>query len=389
MFSKMDWITEISESLLNYSFGRLAVMGAVTFVVITLVALLSLFSGVAAPMVITLVTLACAIVAAFRSATRPLAVGFFAMLLVTSVFERDFSMIWWIALKAIGGSAAAPYKRSAKERAKLAEWLALRKGRPLSLGPARTLLEHLGSRDCIGRFFPPESIPATGRDLIAEPGCSIYRYFALGAPDERGVSYGDEDHGWRWTYERLPTRTRLGTPNYLLRARPDPQLEMPGPIVARDGDGRVLIRDTDKAPWQTFSTPIPMMKRFRECVSIAADSTHPTDVRRWTSLPESAAMQRTCKGWWLPPPTTDDGDAVYDVRLQPPSTWPRISDHVILYRVLSPGRFEIRSLWGIRRYLLDADGNLHVTAENRWAEITDAPPESCELDIDITCAAPN
>src|SRR6058998_998889 len=112
----MDWITEISESLLNYSFGRLAVIGAAAFVVITLLALLSLFSGVAVPVVITVVTLACAIVTLFSRATRALGVGFFAMLLVTTVFEHDFSLIWWIALRAVGGSAAAPYQRSAKER---------------------------------------------------------------------------------------------------------------------------------------------------------------------------------------------------------------------------------------------------------------------------------
>jgi hypothetical protein len=124
----------------------------------------------------------------------------------------------------------------------------VRKGRPLRLEAARDLLGRLSGRDCIGLFFPAESIPASERDLIAESGCSSDRYFVLGGRDARGVLYGPEDQGWRWTYARLPSQTRLGKPNFRLVARPDPLLEVPGPIVERDGDGRLLIRETDNAP---------------------------------------------------------------------------------------------------------------------------------------------
>jgi hypothetical protein len=129
-----------------------------------------------------------------------------------------------------------------------------------------------------------------------------------------------------------------------------------------------------------------MMKRFRECVTIAADSTRPSDTKRWTSLPESGAMQRACKNWRMAPSgTSTGGDIVYEVRWSPLSDSPRINDHLILYRVLSPGRFEIRSRWGIRHYLLDADGSLHLTTEDREADANDGQPDPCELDIAITC----
>jgi hypothetical protein len=98
-------------------------------------------------------------------------------------------------------------------------------------------------------------------------------------------------------------------------------------------------------------------------------------------------MQQACKEWRLVAASavTSEGDHSYDVSLYPPSNWARITGHTILYRVLSPGHFEIRSGSAIRRYLLDADGNLHLTTADRDAEVSDGPPEACELDITITC----
>lgn len=384
MFSRTDRIAQI---LLGYSFGWRAAIGAAAFVVLTLLALAAGLTDLVVSVVIVLVSLAAALLTLWWRATRPLGIGFFAMLLVSTAFEWDFSKIWWITVRSLVVAVTGPYLKSAedrtRDRARLSEWLAVRKGRPLALAPARDLVNRMNS--CVVRIFP-DDVPPTQAELLAEPGCSSHRYWALGERDERSVLHGPDDHGWRWTYERLPGQTRLGGSNYRIVARPDPLLEVPGPIVERDGDGRILIRETEMAPRQTFYTPIPMMKRFRECV-IAASRSRPANTKRWPYLPESSEMQEACKEWRLVASTaiTISGDRSYAVNLYPPSDSPRTSGHGILYRVLSPGRFELRSSSGLRRFLLDSDGNLHLTTENRDAEVSDGPPEPCELDITIAC----
>ena len=369
--------------MISYRFGRLAVFGVGAFVVATLLSLVVGISSIPAAVVIMCVALGGALLSLLSSATRPLGVGFFAAWLVTSVFERDFTILWWATVKGLFTGVTAPYQKSAQDRAKLSEWLAMRKGGAPSLGPGSDLVNQVS--DCVDRSFPPDSLPATQRDLLTDPACSTYRAWALGERDHRPL-YGRNDDGWRWTYETIVGKTRRGGTNYHFVARPDPLLKVPGPIIERDGDGRVLIRDNATAPWQVFSTPIPMMKRFRECV-IAANNARPADDKRWPYLPESGDMLRACRDWRLVPASavSASGDHGYDVNLYPPSVWPRITGHGILYRVLSPGRFEIRSRSGIRRYLLDGDGNLHLTTEDRDAEVSDGPPEPCELDITIAC----
>jgi hypothetical protein len=323
-------------------------------------------------------------------AARGFGVGFYASLLIATVagpFDRG---LWWRPIGAMARHATRPMRDRRTARDSTAAWLARHRGRPLEIRGALTLLSNLGD----GCLLPLRSdahglgVPPDLDGLLNYPRCERFRVTTMRVRAEWPKRYETGDDGWRWTFERLAGSTAAGGPNFRVELRPDSILQHPGPIVEENGDGRVRVRDRDDAPWHVVDTPIPTMRRVRECVLLAAAMAagEGNTTALFEYLWEGHYANRVCSEIRISSATTrDNGDHVLDVKPFVRFDVPRPPTRVVLFRMVGEKRFEIRGrAWG-QRYLLDADGLLHVTTADRDAGVSDPAPEGCEEDTAVAC----
>jgi len=124
------------------------------------------------------------------------------------------------------------------------------------------------------------------------------------------------------------------------------------------------------------------MRRVRECLVAAGEHTGPTLVS-WQALPDSSVTSEACADVRMRTPGSFDGDALQlEARFaEAPSAGTYVAtEYQFSYRVIEPARFELHGGVLGRRFLLDADGQLHVSSTRRRATTEDGPPEPCEID---------
>ena len=367
-------------------FGNLA--GAALFLVLTPIMWFVYYTnsprGAEEP--VRLVVGLAAVLLLFRL-TRTVGAGFFMGFLALTVLTGGrMTTIWWEELNPPIRRLTQPFSRWFRARTEHRAWIANRRGYPVDVKDGLMLLSNLHS-GCVPSYTRPPGtpVPADVADIMRRPDCDRFKPFLFDDDAAYPQRYFASDSGWRWQYVRTGQDAH-GEPNFRIVLRPDPQLELPGPILEVTGDGWYRIRESDSAPLRIFATPIPMMRRLRECVMLAASEAarNPRYPVLWEWLSQPSYIHGVCRDLDVrDEQDSPEGDHVTVVRPHG-SPDPRASAW-LHYRALAPDRFEIRARAFGRRYLLDADGTLHAASAAGSGAVTDGPPEPCEIDATVAC----
>ena len=213
--------------------------------------------------------------------------------------------------------------------------------------------------------------------------------------------------GWRILYSRVPGKPGDSTLGFLVRARPDTALRLPGPLLETDYRGLILRRDSANAPAFAVGSPLhPIQAAVFDCISKGSDvkPESPTGVMTLRDL--VFTRQIGCSRIQLRQVKNDNGVVSPNpnlARLFIPGTGPYVGT----------GRETIATTWdlfyvahgkkpadgydlhvrpttyghtGIRSYLLTA-GRIHVTWQDRRATPSDPPAEVCESQIRTACGS--
>jgi hypothetical protein len=314
--------------------------------------------------------------------TRGFGLGFFAAMLLGSANSVFGARQWWVPVEARIDQAIRPSRERRLHKDSTAAWFARHRGKELDVYDAAWLLSRV-REDCL-----QGPVATNVDDLLSNPRCAIHRTTVQREKLEYPSRYGPGDNGWRWSYERLSDSSASDGPNYHIVLRPDSALEQSGPIVEERADGLARIRKDERSDWHVVSTPIPLMRRVRECVLLAAAM---ADAEQNTTVVDDYLYYgyyavRVCRDITMSSSTTTEtGDHVVDIKRHPPPNKREFPEGV-LFRPVGKRRFEIRRQTVTRHYLLDADGGLHVTSEKRQAETTDPAPARCEEDTSLPCS---
>lgn len=357
--------------------GATGLLGAMWFIVVTFIA-----SPFMRPAEVTIDydllgrTIVIAAVAVAIPLTRGLGLGFFAAFVLGSFNNSLGTRIWWQPFRSWYAQATRPAREKQKKQEATAAWMQRYRNGPLDIADAVRLLDQLRS-DCLR--------PPLGHDLdevLSQASCAHHRATTQREKLEWPSRYIEGDDGWRWHYESL------GESNYRIVLRPDSALQHQGPVVETTGDGLARIRDDDRSAWRVIYTPVPTLRRVRECVLAAARLAEAENntTAKFDYLYEGWYAEHACPEFRMSSATTrENGDHVVQIKRWSPRPGERAFVDVVLFRVVGPSRFEVRRASTSRSYLLDADGGLHVTADRRLPETTDPAPARCEEDASLSC----
>ena len=210
------------------------------------------------------------------------------------------------------------------------------------------------------------------------------------------------DPGYRWSYVAGAPDDAGRVFRYSIRVEPDSLLRKPGPVYLSDETGLLMerVRAGDQA--SVVASPVQFLSDIRPCVAQlqaerrrraartdhwysapsafdAAASTCPDIASRLRerSRPDSATVAvpiHERRGEFL------DTAGVYLVTYIPLDA----EGWMFLLRATPQTGSRYRA--GVRRYLVAADGSLHVTSEQRDATPDDPAPPACEIDPPAPCA---
>jgi hypothetical protein len=317
-----------------------------------------------------------ALVALVVPVSRSTAIGFFLGLALWSLPEQGvFTRVWRRPIGDAVARAARPALREWHARQEQRAALNARKLTlmPLDAGDAVILARHVAEQ-CVGD-------PASGS------GCGVLRLLEAptGPSPTPQLEETPGDRGWRWTIERSG-RAHDG---YLVVVAPDPVLGAHGPVIAIDQDDVLTRQEAPGSPRYVVYSPVPAMRRVRECLLTTAAAEHAGTVTDWQRVPFSDARRRACPGLDLKQPVpAAEGVQTLEVPAATPEVPGRQEGRLyrLVYRVLEPGAFELRTAVWSRRFLLTSVGTLHVTHEPREARTSDGPPLGCEIDPRAPCS---
>jgi len=367
-----------------------ALAGAAVFIVATVLSFLPFEPSDASRSSVTVPVLLFVAATLVLPATRAFAAGFMVALVLATFADAKATRHWWAPMRGLVMRVTRPMRERQAREEHLAAWLAQNRGQSLRVSDALVLLSNLRG-SCLGPLTRGDSglgVPADLDGLLAYPMCEPYRTSTRREQLEWPQRYFEGDTGWRWEFERIAQPTLNAGPNFRVVLRPDSLLEHAGPVVEETGDGRIRVRERDGAPWHMVSTPVPTMRRIRECVLRAAamaDSAGDTTAL-FEYLADGYYARKACREISVTSSTTrDNGDRVLDIVPRSRPGQERAETGVVLFRMVGPRRFEVRGrAWG-SRYLLDADGLPHVTTADRDAGVSDPAPERCEEDTSVAC----
>jgi hypothetical protein len=320
------------------------------------------------------------------SRTRRMAAGFVLAFVVLTPFNPAFTEIWWrhITDEVIG--ATRPLTRWIDRRQQFRAWVDSRKGHPVEVNDALVLVRNLYT-GCIPSYTAAaqageDAIPADVAAIFRKTDCDRFEPTLFESNASFPDRYFRSDTGWRWDYSRQGNSSE----RYRLVLRPDPLLELQGPIVEVTGDGWYRVRPSEGAPLTMIRTPVPMMTRLRECIPLAAAAVEPRYYPvLWQFLSNPSYLRGVCRDLIVDEEQDSaEGDRVILVRRAGAEPDP-LGPTLLHYRVLSPGRFEIRAWSYGRRYLLDAEGVLHAASAPGPGRLEDGPPVPCEIEPRRAC----
>jgi hypothetical protein len=314
-----------------------------------------------------------ATLAAWRR-TRLFGVGFFGALLLASLAQQWAVGVWFDPL----GNAM----KSATARETKAKWVAMWRTVPLTMTTPVERSQRLATSCVVPAMLERTTVPTT-RELTMSERCRDFRRDALEIDTVWPARYTKGDDAWRWTVSSSATPSRWGGTGFVIRYEPDPLTEHTGPIFELDAGDLLVIRESKSAPAKLLTSPLPSLWRMRECLLLAADSI-PSDSAAWRSLPSARALRRLCRDVNVRETAAVGPDERLFAHFQD-RDYGHFSSTLMLYRVLAPGRFELRANVRTRKYLLSADGTWHLAPEDRYAEATDPAPLQCEIDPKVAC----
>jgi hypothetical protein len=358
------------------------IVGVVLFLGLTFVIQLISWGKASDGEAVATFCLAMLVLALIHPRTRKTAVAFVLTFVVLTPFDVRYTKVWWSPVTSAIYRWTRPAARYIERGEKYRAWIEARKGHPVEVKDALVLLRNLNT-GCIPSFntLDDRTPPADVAAIFARPDCNRFEPSLYNSKAEYPARYYPSDTGWRWDY----VRTDEPGGRYRVTLRPDRLLELQGPILEVTGDGWYRIRASEKAPLKMLLTPIPLMRRVRECMKAAEARADPANPIKWGfgSLP--SFIRSVCKDLLVDSEQdSSEGDAVIRVRrvrAEPDVMVPTL----VHYRERTQGRFELRGWSFGRRYLLDGDGVLHAASALGSGTLADGPPLACELDPGVEC----
>ena len=291
---------------------------------------------------------------------------------------------------------AAQQQRSTRKR----EWIAATSAQTLEAIHGVRMARLL--EDCIekARIADPLASYPHNADVITSQG-----YCTTLARDRLGVDVADssrytlnEDRGYRWSYNPAPAEVDGRILRYSIRVEPDSLINKPGPLYLGDENGLLVERARADAPAMAVGSPAPILKDMLPCIAQLEMERRRRRSRQnyyyseptafdaaLSACPDLAGRFRnneSAGGVTLAVPIHEQRGAFLDTAAVYLLTYTPLDVEGVNFELraapatASGGR--IRS--GFRRYLVTADGSLHVTREARDATVNDPAPDTCETD---------
>jgi hypothetical protein len=235
-------------------------------------------------------------------------------------------------------------------------------------------------QDCASRYTMQ-----LGPDHLAAGECAALAETRADQPHDN--KYKDNDLGWRWHWSRMPNGYRVTIfldPVLQERGHAAPVFEVWRP------SGLLVTRERHDAPAFIARSDLPALQAFRECLLDAAPRLRASGA--WDGDPMTLVHTLGRNGGCPRVPfTADDPNALRrqnvdlevqrDGRVDPVHLSYRPSTH-------ADGGFDLLLRADVGAYLLDRDGQWHVTRRMNEAQVSDPPPVNCELDPAVPCNPP-
>jgi hypothetical protein len=338
------------------------------------------------------------------------AVSFGITLLVLSAGTRGLLLkLWATPVYAVADAAqplwapiAAQQQRSARKR----EWIATTSAQVLEAIHGVRMARLL--EDCVeqSRVADPLASYPHNADVITSQGyCTTLESDRIGVDVADSSRYTlNEDHGYRWRYIPAPAEVDGRIVRYSIRVEPDSLIKKSGPIYLGDENGLLVERARADAPAMAVASPAPILKDMLPCIAQLELERRRRRSRQnyyyseptafdaaLSACPDLAGRFRnneSAGGVTLSVPIHEQRGAFLDTAAVYLLTYTPLDVEGVNFELraapVTAGGGRIRS--GVRRYLVTADGSLHVTREARDATVNDPAPDPCEVDPRAVCS---
>ena len=338
-----------------------------------------------------------------------LAIAFAATVLVLSAGTRGLLLRIWVAPAAMLAHAGkplwAPIATQRQKSARKREWVATTSAQTLE--PIHGVRLARLVQDCIEKqrsADPLGSYPHNAAVIAAQGDCTALVRDRIGPEKADSSRYTlNEDPGYRWRYIPAATETDGRILHYSIRIEPDSLINKPGPLYLSDESGLLVERARADAPGTAAGSPAAIMKDMIPCLAQLEPERRRRRARQnyYYSEPTAfdAAMSacpdlsgrfrknESAGGVTLSVPIHERHGAFLDTA----------AVYLLIYTPLDIEgvNFELRAApvttsggrihSGLRRYLVTADGSVHVTQEARDATASDPAPNACEAEPTTPC----
>ena len=338
------------------------------------------------------------------------ALAFGTTLLVLSAGTRGLLLkLWSTPVYAVADAAQplwAPIAAQRQQSARKREWIAAASAQTLEAIHGVRMARLL--EDCIerSRVADPLASYPHNADVITSTGyCTTLARDRIGADVADSLRYTlNEDHGYRWSYTPAPAGVDGRIVRYSIRVEPDSLINKPGPLYVSDENGLLVERARADAPAMAAGSPEPILKDMLPCIAQLEPERRRRRSRQnyyyseptafdaaMSACPDLAGRFRKNEeagGVTLSVPIHEQRGVFLDTAAVYLLTYTPLDIEGVDFELraapvtMSGGR--IRS--GMRRYLVTADGSVHVTREARDATVSDPAPDACEADPQAVCS---
>ena len=354
----------------------------------------------------TMIVLVAIFSIAFAGGAR-FAMGFVAMWLALSAISGGLLFKLWVAPVYLLAKAAHPLTAPIVEHHQAAtrkdQWIATTRAQTLE--PIHGVRLARAVQDCVESYEahdPAESYPSDVNFLL-QSCANLSRDRATGATSDTTRYLLSVDRGFRWSYSPGAVDASGRVSRYTIRVEPDALLEKQGPIYTTDENGLLVEHVRKDAVGTAVGSPAMFMRDVRACLA------------QWPA--ERRRRREEMKDYYREPSpfdaaahacpdvserfrrvrSSDDVSLAVPIHERRGQFLDTASVFALTYSVFdgATDAFELHAVpveegagrihSGVRRYLLDADGTIHVTREPRMATVEDPPVPQCELDQVTAC----
>ena len=333
-----------------------------------------------------------------------LALAFGITLLVLSAGTHGLLLkLWATPVYAIADAARpvwAPIALHQQLSTRKREWIATTSAQ--TLDPIHGVRMARLLEDCIEKYRdanPLASYPHNAAVISSEGYCTSLARDRIDADVADSSRYTlNEDHGYRWSYAPAGAGGDGRIQRYSIRVEPDSLIRKPGPLYRSDENGLLVERARAEAPGTAVGSPVPILKDMLPCIAQLDLERRRRRSRQnyyyseptafdaaMSACPDLAGRFRrneSAGGVTLSVPIHEQRGAFLDTAAVYLLTYTPLDVEGVNFELraapLTASGGRIRS--GVRRYLVTADGAVHVTREARDATASDPAPDACETD---------